>query len=42
MTTGTLIALIAAAVLLIVNAIWKIILMKEEKSLIEAGKEHAA
>ena len=33
---------LAAAVLLIVNTVWKIILMKEEKSLIEAGKGAAA
>jgi len=31
-----------AAVLLVLNTIWKINLMKEEKSLIQAGKEQAA
>lgn len=31
-----------AAVLLILNTIWKIILMKEEKGLVQAGKEQAA
>lgn len=33
---------LVAAVLLILNVIWKINLMKEEKSLIQAGKEQAA